>query len=299
MGLLPGMPLHTSGLAISGDGNWIGGAGYTDGLTSAAYRWSQTSGYQPIPTPPDYQHALVRSLNTNGSIAAGTASTGPAYQAFRWTETAGTQMLGFTRPGHFHSETGGMSRDGLVVVGNSFGFDTTDAFRWDPAGGMSILPTLPGSSADRAYGTNHDGSFIVGEMQLPGQYAVMWTSSGIVNLGHAPGYGRSIARAVNDAGTVVVGEAVTSTGNAALVWTQATGMRTLVDYLGLYGVTVPDGFYPIACTSVSADGNTIVGYTGYGGPGQEGPIRGFVATIPAPWAAPLLGLLLAARRRRR
>jgi len=54
-----------------------------------------------------------------------------------------------------------------------------------------------------------------------------------------------------------------------------------------------------ASNPLSADGNTIVGYTGTNGPGYEGPTRGFVATIPEPRAAPLLGLLIAARRRRR
>jgi len=77
------------------------------------------------------------------------------------------------------------------------------------------------------------------------------------------------------------------------VWTPATGMVTLVDYLGLYGVTLPPDMVPQFCTGVSEDGRTIVGYGSL-----NGQTRGFVATVPAPAAGLALLGLLAFRRAR-
>lgn len=116
-------------------------------------------------------------------------------------------------------------------------------------------------------------------------------------MAFTPGFVDGVAKAVNDGGTVAVGFVRPQNGDYyASIWTQATGMMPLVEYLALRGVTVPAGHIPTICTGISADGNTIVGYTGQF---ETGPIRGFIATIPEPWVAPLFGLLLAMRRRRR
>jgi len=72
-------------------------------------------------------------------------------------------------------------------------------------------------------------------------------------------------------------------------------MVTLASYLTGIGVTISQGVSLLEATGVSADGRTIVGYTGL--PGQVR--QGFVATIPAPGEAALLALTLTAAYRRR
>ncbi len=215
--------------------------------------------------------------------------------AFRWTEAEGMTSLGFTRPGHFFSEASAVSRDGGAIVGISFGASTTDAFAWTSTTGMTTLPPLPGAGGAYASGVNFNASIVVGTSGVHFERAVMWQNGATIDLGLASGYSASNAYAVNDDGTVVVGSVRAIGSELAAVWTPQTGMRTLVDFLALHGVTVPAGVSPLTCTGVSADGNTIVGYTGL--PGQVN--QGFVATIPSPGSLGAAGALLVAGARRR
>jgi uncharacterized membrane protein len=295
-GLLPGMPGTSQALAISGDARYVGGFA---GPQAYRYRVGDAA-LQMLGFLPGYATTQTFGLSGDGEIVVGRAvpfSSDAVGQAFRWTESTGLVGLGYARPDHFYSEAAAISRDGTTIVGHGRGSaGRNEAFVWRTDIGMVPLPGLDATNDARAFGVNFDGSIIVGNALVGHRVATMWVNGVPMSLGLATGFGRSQALAVNDDGTVVVGH-VDAPNQTAAVWTPDRGMERLSDYLAFHGVQVPAGINLITCTAVSADGMTIVGYTGL--PGQ---VRdGFVATIPAPGVLCtfIVGFVASSRRRQR
>lgn len=146
----------------------------------------------------------------------------------------------------------GLSADGRVAVGEH-DFGNWHAARWTAAGGVEDLGTLGGNES-LAYGTNRDGSVVVGWARRSDgfDHAFRWTATGgMQDLGVLSGGNGSEARAVSADGAVVVGLSEISDGDfRAFRWMQATGMQSL----GVLGA----GNYSIA-NAVSADGSVVAG----------------------------------------
>ena len=114
-----------------------------------------------------------------------------------------------------------------------------------------------------AYGVSRDGSFVAGSLDLSpnGARAYRWSTSGAATfLGLLNSPGSAQANAVSNGGGVVAGESFGSaTGYEAFRWTQETGMQGL-------------GFLPGHDRSfaydLSADGNSIVGFSGTNSEGR-------------------------------
>ncbi len=200
------------------------------------------------------------SINNGGPFGVDLAVAGFAenaagiQRAFRWTKASGMLDLG-SLPGSQRSFAFGISGDGKVVVGFSGTiYLDSKAFRWDVASSSMVdLGSLGGTSV--AYATNYDGSVVVGysfrtlSNLSVRETAFRWTAAtGMQGIGKLSGDDstRSIAKAVNDDGSVVVG----TRGGRAFRWTSRGG---LVD-LGV----LPGDSYSEA-TGVSADGNVVVG----------------------------------------
>src|SRR5262245_42395217 len=96
-----------------------------------------------------------------------------------------------------------VSADGLTVVGSSGPL----GFRWTSVSGMVSLGTIAGGSSSSPYGTNADGSVVVGEADNPVQsHPFRWTAGGgMVSLGLLPGFTSGFARSVSADGSIVVG----------------------------------------------------------------------------------------------
>ncbi len=155
-------------------------------------------------------------------------------------------------PGWSISSPAGVSADGSVVAGTSYGASGAgyQAFRWTSPTGMIALPF--GTIARDVSG---DGSTVVGSRDT--YRAFRWTATeGTVNLGFLPNPSNerySDATAVSANGAVVVGVGSNSSGaSEAFRWTEAGGMQGL-GFLG--------GNFSQA-TDVSADGSVVVGSTG-------------------------------------
>jgi probable HAF family extracellular repeat protein len=129
--------------AVSGDGNWIGGAGdfANDGN---AWIWSQSTGVIDLGTLSPGGRSYVAALSDNGSIAVGRIQVGPwdPEIPFIWTQASGMQnlndyahnVLGIATGNKLIYSANCMSANGDYIVG--YGIDTvtfnTFAYRLSP-----------------------------------------------------------------------------------------------------------------------------------------------------------------------
>lgn len=267
---------------------------------SAAFLWSGPGIYQvlprlTVPNQPVHDQNGATGVSGDGAIVVGRSYKTLSLfgEAFRWTQAGGMQPLGFTFPTHVYSEANAISRDGNVIVGMSQDASgQSDAFRWTATGGMQVLPPLPISSATYAFGTNHDGSVIVG---AGGGVGTLWTSQGVQALTSPPGWS-SRATDTNDDGSVIVGLLFNVSTSSPAIWTPSAGWQTPAVYFAAQGFPVPTGWTVTALNALSADGRTFGGSMDVGGHRE-----GFILTVPAPSTvlfAVSVGLCSAPRRRR-
>jgi hypothetical protein len=99
------------------------------------------------------------------------------------------------------SEANGVNNNEVVV-----GRLDREAFRWDPTGGMQILPGLPGSTGSQAIAVN-DQDVIVGRSRLdPDDHAVIWpggpAAALTAQLLNNPGWTLQCATAINNRGQI-------------------------------------------------------------------------------------------------
>jgi uncharacterized membrane protein len=342
LGFPPGFAGASFSHGVSADGATVVGAAVStpspDPSSSTQFRWTAGGGMQslgPIPPVQDGDEESAMSVSDNGSVVVGFGRNSVGMIATRWTQATGYTQLG-ALPGHLESWAQGVSADGSVIVGQSFGDDSL-AFRWTQAGGMVALP---GSSNSAAYGISADGSVIVGTADgqaylwtdsgamglgdLPGglfssgaievsadgttvvgsshsgfDQAFVWTSAGgMVGLGDLPGgIARSIALAVSGDGSLVAGTSRTAVGDEAFLWTASGGMRRLEDVLVQdFGLTELTPWILEGIDDISPDGRWLAGY---GRRTQFGRTEAFLVMIPEPHTAVLLGAGLALLARRR
>jgi probable HAF family extracellular repeat protein len=110
-------------------------------------------------------------------------------------------------------------------------------FVWSPSQGMLGLPHLKGGRYSAAMGINATG-LIAGYADynsIESTHAVLWTHSGIQDLGTMPGGTESWADAINVSGQVVGASNSATTSPNAFLWSKDRGMQNL-------GV-LPNGYY--------------------------------------------------------
>lgn len=221
-------------------------------------------------------------VSADGSVIVGRASDS---EAFRWSEDAGMQSLGFL-PGATESWALGVSGDGSVVVGYSTSASAIEAFVWTPDAGMVGLGDLPGGHAgSEARDVSADGSVVVG---LSAGQSFRWTpTGGMASLGALPNASYSEAFAVSADGSVIVGTALDANNeNQAYIWTANSGMQSLRDVLvSDYGFDLT-GWSLNDALGVSADGRTIVGQ----GLNPDEQPESWIAVLPEPSLMLLLAL---------
>lgn len=194
-------------------------------------------------------------INGNGTAVCGySAVTGGISRAIRWTSTAGILNLGTVVPTHQTSFAAAISDDGQIVVGESYTIGIGQpmrAFRWTQSTGMVGLPL--GNFHDQAMGISADGSTILGQSNY---YAVKWTNSGttLTYLGQIGPTGASYSVGSNSNGSFIA-------GYGALNFYRQVGMWTPPAPPQIVGTVFPNDDTWV--TSMSRDGGTVVGFSGY------------------------------------
>jgi probable HAF family extracellular repeat protein len=262
----------SSALGVSADGTTAVGQNPKANGGIDAVRWTAGGGPSSLGILPGGTDAVsyAYGASADGSVIVGRAVRN-IYEPFRWTEETGMVGLGGLNGYPSGADALAVSADGSVIVGSSNAPSGVESFRWTEQLGMVSLGHLPGQGGfevSHAWGVSPDGSFIVGDAHDVDQNteAFRWTSAtGMVGLGDLPGGGTSsIARGVSADGSVVVGRSAGLNGygnpaGLAFVWTQATGMQSLLDVLVSHGVTGLTGWNLYEATAISPDGRWIIG----------------------------------------
>ena len=297
LGDLPGGFDMSRAAAVSADGSTVVGTG-NFGLDPEAFLWDAANGLRALEgeLPTDAVASLASDVSADGTVVVGKLElfvNGHGQQeAFVWDAVGGYQGLGDLAGGGPSSEGNGISGDGSIIVGWSSSTSGTEAFRWDESNGMVGLGDLVGGTFfSSAQSISDDGSSIVGESRsAAGTEAFRWDAAhGMQGLGDLPGGDfRSIAWDVSADGSTVVGTSTSDAGSEAFVWTADWGMISLQGLLTDLGLDLT-GWHLTTASSVSADGRTIVG----SGEHPDGFNEAFIAVIPEPDTALLLGLGMA------
>lgn len=243
-------------------------------------------------------------ISADGSVVAGSRETTFSLpdNAFRWTATGGGQFLGAYTLGAPVTTVQDLSGDGSTIVGG--GSSTSGrAWKWTESAGYAILPASPniGTAGATARATTFDGSIIVGDEShaLGGRHGVVWQAGSITVIPNPSTFRTCVVSDVSDDGSVIVGALRDSVGSApssSAIWTQASGWLPLRDFMLMHGIAIPSVYAASSAQmDVSADGQTFAALLLDTRTNRYVPA---IFVIPSPAAWPVLGLLVALRRRR-
>ena len=315
---------HESAEGVSGDGRLIVGS-----IGTQAFVWDRAGGVTRLePLPGSTAGAVATAISDDGRHVVGRSHTGafgtgppgsnpqdpPFFAPVAWLDpTTPVNIMNFL------GTATGVSNDGVVVgsLTDDRPQGETSGFRVDL--GRPTPQFVPGfgtagneALALAAAAISTDGSTIVGPtLATPrigmaiGQIGYLWSGdTGTTNILDAAGlesilpsqFGSSgglnvHVRDVSADGSAVVGalESLASGERVAFVWTRRGGVQDLAVLLGALGLDTSDWDLEDAI-GLSGDGRTITGL-GQLRAGDGTPRRtSFVAVIPEPSIALLLGL---------
>ena len=256
---------------VSRDGTTITGNALVDGHNEAAI-WLGGTDWRPLgglsdSGCPDFSNTY--GLSETGSVIVGLGWDGCQARAFRWEESTGMVDLGSFVVGR-SSRANAVNADGSVIVGWDDAEDgSRRGARW-VNGVESLLAEPDGPFLGGAEAVTPDGRVIVGGNAGNGPQrnrAYRWTEAHggevIGMLANDDPLAGAYAFAVSDDGRVV-GGASGADARDAFVWTRATGMFKLQDYLLDLGVQGLEDWTLDTVLAISSDASTIAGW-GYRG----------------------------------
>ncbi|MFG0284546.1 MAG: PEP-CTERM sorting domain-containing protein [Phycisphaerales bacterium JB039] len=178
--LLPGDPVESAAVAISGDGATV-----VVLRGEESFRWTSAGGLQPLGLDAD---SFVAASSRDGAVLVGTRQPSHEYFAFRWTET-GARFFASS-----FSMANAVTADGEVVAGiDDFHIRLGDAYLWDEARGMRLVRDLlvneygldlTGWTLWSVTGVSADGQVVVGRGENPAGAFEGW----VARLGDGPCY---------------------------------------------------------------------------------------------------------------
>lgn len=311
MELLPGAASRSVPEDLSGDGRVIVGSSYI-GSTFYPTVWERVDGayqrYFVSDLPGGGTFGKIYAVSRDGSRAVGVGRSIPARaQGTYWELSNGpgapAHGLGYLQPWNIQwSEAYAVSADGSVVVGTGrnnegyLGLSTR-------IGEVAPEPGVYGIDASsEIWGVSADGRYMLGACRSPGAPATdteptIWTDGVPEILPLIPGLnytGGAYAGSITDDGSIILGSAYIDGASVRMMWVNKQP-RLFSEFLEDLAI-IPEGWTSVR-GSISPDGRFLAG----NGINPAGLQQAFVAVIPAPGTAALLGVAAAAgvgRRRR-
>lgn len=279
---------------VSYNGDLITGLGGTFPSING-YRWSAIGGTTTIPGIGDVQGA-----SSNGVVVVG-RTTDADTQARRWSLATGTQgfgpLTGTPLGLGTTASANAANADGSIIIGYArVTISVTppvpqvilSPFIWDAVNGARTMPLANGSLLDgTAHDITPDGNIIVGFANSPQGSVFRWTQTGgyqFIQPLILPG-SSGTPRTSADGNSIIAG---------LNYWSPSTGVITIQQLLTSAGCDFT-GWTLTGAVGISDDGRTIAG----NGTSPTGQTQAWIATVPAPAAAPLLVLAAFARTQRR
>lgn len=287
--------VSTRAAVLSADGRMAAGLSI-GGVSWEAWhnaRWDQTAPEYIAGGTGSIAFPYPRGISGDGSTILLQLTGGQS--VYLWTNGTIQEL---NVPTSMQSPVGGLSRDGTTVVGSlSQTKAATLAYRYRVGSGYRFLPPLTSGGGAGAKLVSQDGSLVVGTSSANGQgHLVRWDETDkIEDLGSWEFPVSSIVDCMTPDAQLVVGLARLDGDLVSYVWTEAKGFKFFTDVLSDAGVPL-DGWNTLRVTGVSDNGLTFTGE----GRNPAGQREAWIVTIPAPAssALTLLGMLVAARRRR-
>lgn len=248
--------------AVSGDGTVVAGTAYSPTTNHQAFYWTSSTDMIGLGTLGG-SYSNANAVSDDGSTVVGTAYTSDQHNhAFVWK--AATETMVNIDTLYAYSTATKVSDDGSVVAGYGYGNASNGVFRWTEATGMVDVGSLGGTSTN-LYAMNGDGSVLVGYSYTENNaeahaYRYVASTSTMTDLGTLGGT-YSSARDLSADGSVVIGSSSDAANVAhGFVWTEATGMTTVEEWVENQGGSIGEVTTQTA-EFISDDGKVIVGET--------------------------------------
>lgn len=269
---------NSSARVVSSDGSVIAGV-----AAIGPFRWTAENGMVNLNenAPAGFVAHGPLGISADGSVIAGTGSTGSSLVGFRWTPQTGVEPIGALPGTITDSFASGVSADGTVITGQSMFGESFEVqpIRWTEETGMVGLGDVPGG-VFYALGMaiSADGKTIIGDAigPLNGLEAFRWTAqTGLAQLDPAVSFlFHSTAKDASGDGSVIVGFADTG----AMVWDETHLMRNLQAVLTTeFGLDLT-GWTLLVATAISDDARSITG----NGWNPNGDYEAWVARLASP-----------------
>jgi hypothetical protein len=312
----------TVAAGLSADGAVTVGT-YTPSFTSEprVFRSVNNGPFEGYRIPSGNNRVVRPSVSADGSVVFASAefrSNGNLFsnQPVRYTSPTAFTLLTAPAGGDSLQYSARDAADsGQMMVGDAF--DTTRGSRpyptvWREGQGSTWLPVDESTFVGQATAVSRNGQYIAGglyDATGPGRLAI-WSDAGL-NTFALPTGGEIEWTTVNpksltNSASIVTGELRgPNFERGGFVWTPASGIITVTEYLTSVGVVIPLGPSEVAWIAepvISADGSALAGKISIRDTSTNQIIvNHFVATIPAPSSLLSLGAVaaIAYRRRRR
>lgn len=248
--------------SVSGDGSAVAGYVSIMSFMTEGFYWSSSTGIVGLGTLGG-TNSRAYAISTDGSTVVGEADIADdTNHAFVWT--ADTQTMENIDTLYANSSARLVSDDGSAVAGYGYTTSTTSVFHWTQATGMVDIGNFGGTYTSLS-AMSGDGTVLVGASYTVDNaeyhaYRYVASTSTISDLGTLGGT-YSYASDLNSDGSIVIGTSSDSSDtNHGFVWSEATGMETVEEWMIAHGVTL-DGDMTTSADLISADGSVIVGQT--------------------------------------
>lgn len=274
---------------ISGRADKVVGLGYINGCPRVQYNddwteiefinkhwaavWDAKKGIQYLDTPdmvlPEFENcqwnlpsgcqvygSRANAISNDGNLVVGHVSVITGYWMGAAWKNGELMMMGDDDPKGWIGSANAVNKDGTAVVGGTAGSNEyqwgDDAYLWSPAGGTRNL------------------GHVVLSCEVIAPWACEWQPEFVMP---AEGW------AVSDKGDIVLGRAGDFwNGFVGFIWTEATGMLDLNEFLRNQGVMEAFNNQFIGPLAVSGDGKTLAGW----GAGPNGYVS-FAVTLDQVW----------------